>query len=450
MRTSGRGVVVCTAVETAQPAPRAARRRPPGSRTAIALTAVAAAVVAWGLIADAAGVGLGTANPPFFLTRIPAPDPHLLWIVAFIAAVAAAAWLGRSTVPRTGFLVGATGVALAARLALAASRDGVTAWYSVYGLDPEAANEYLPALPALDLGVGTFLDRFAELAPSLPIHPSAHPPGTLLLTDALGISTPEGFAALMIVAGVLAVPLTYVAARRLRMEEGRARGAALLLALSPAAMIYGVTSTDAMFATLGLGAAVLLVGGGAASRIAGMLALAVSSFFSWALLAIGAFAAVLIALREGVARALWVAAGAGVALLAFYGVLYAISGYDPIGFLASASEAYELGISRARPWGYWVLGSPVAFFVALGLPISWYAARALGIGNQIAVALAVIVAVAALLGFSKAETERIWLFMAPLACLAAAAIVPRERLPMVLILLGAQALVTELAMETVW
>jgi hypothetical protein len=131
-------------------------------------------------------------------------------------------------------------------------------------------------------------------------------------------------------------------------------------------------------------------------------------------------------------------------------VLYALTGYDPIGVLASASEAYELGISRARPWAFWVLGSPVAFFIALGLPISWYAARALGIGNAVAVSLAVVVVVAAVLGFSKAETERIWLFLAPLACLAAAAIVPRERLPLVVVLLAAQALLMELTLETIW
>ena len=44
-----------------------------------------------------------------------------------------------------------------------------------------------------------------------------------------------------------------------------------------------------------------------------------------------------------------------------------------------------------------------------------------------AVALAVVVVVAAVAGFTKAETERIWLFLVPLACVAAApAIAPRR------------------------
>lgn len=427
------------------------RPRPGGLRTAIGLSILAAATVAFGLIGDAAGLGLGTPLPPFFATWAPdLSDASLLWLPLFVLALVLALPLSRGVGSPLVFVIAVTGTGLLARLTLAASRDGVDGWYGMFGLDPEAANEYLPALPALDLGLGTFLDRFAELSPSLPIHPSAHPPGTLLLLDGLGIETAEGMAALVVVVGMLAVPLTYLLARRLDYEEGRARAAALLLAFSPAAMIYGVSSADALFMTLGLLAAVGLVAGGAGSRAWGALALAIASFFSWALLAIGAFATLLVAQREGLGRAALLAAAIAAALVAFYLGLYAASGYDPLGVLAAASEAYELGISNARPWTYWVFGSPVAFGVALGLPIAWYAARALGTGNEVAVALVAIVAVAALLGFSKAETERIWLFMAPLACLAAAAIVPRRRLPAVTVLLAAQAVAMELTLETVW
>jgi hypothetical protein len=425
--------------------------RPGGERLAGVLTAVALATVAWGLIGDAAGARLGVPLPPFFATWMPRLDAAAVaWIALLGVCVAAAIPLARGFGGTGLFLVSAAALGLLARLALAASRGGTESWYSVFGADPEAANEYLPALPALDLGLRDFLDRFAEIAPSLPIHPSAHPPGMLLLIDALGIGGPRGFAALVIIAGVASVPLTYVAARRLELGEGRARAAALMLAFSPAAMLYGVASADALFATLGIAAALLLVAGGAATRIGGMVMLAVASFFSWALLAIGAFATVLVAQREGLRAAVWIAGGSAVALIAFYGSLHAISGYDPIGVLSSASEAYELGISNARPWAFWVLGSPVAFFVALGLPISWYAARSLGIGSPIAVSLAVVVCVAALLGFSKAETERIWLFLAPLACLAAAAFVPRRRVSLVIVLLACQAVLTELTVDTIW
>lgn len=422
-----------------------------GERLAGVLAAAALATVAWGLVGDATGATLGTPLPPFFATWMPRLDAAAIaWIALLGACVAAAIPLARGFGGTALFLGSVIALGLLARLALAAARGGTDSWYSVFGLDPEAANEYLPALPALELGLRDFLDRFAEIAPSLPIHASAHPPGTLLLVDALGIEGARGFAAAVIVAGVAAVPLTYVAARRLDLGEGHARAAALMLAFSPAAMIYGVASADALFATLGIAATLLLVAGGVATRLAGMLVLAVASFFSWALLAIGAFAVLLVAQREGMRKAAWIACGSAATLAVFYGLLYAVSGYDPVGVLSSASQAYDLGISNARPWAFWVFGSPVAFFIALGLPISWYAARSLGVGNPVAVSLAVVVCVAALLGFSKAETERIWLFMAPPACLAAAAFVPRQRVPLVIALLAAQALLAELTVETIW
>jgi hypothetical protein len=64
------------------------------------------------------------------------------------------------------------------------------------------------------------------------------------------------------------------------------------------------------------------------------------------------------------------------------------------------------------------------------------------------VAIFTVIAVAAVVGFTKAETERIWLFLAPFVCLAAAA----ERAPLrpLLAALAAQALLYELAFDTVW
>jgi hypothetical protein len=94
-----------------------------------------------------------------------------------------------------------------------------------------------------------------------------------------------------------------------------------------------------------------------------------------------------------------------------------------------------------------VLGSPVAFGVVLGLPIAAYALRARG---PAALAIAAVVAVSATAGFTKAETERIWLFLVPFACIAAAAALPRERLAPVLAALAAQALAIELFFDTIW
>ena len=61
-----------------------------------------------------------------------------------------------------------------------------------------------------------------------------------------------------------------------------------------------------------------------------------------------------------------------------------------------------------------------------------------------------IVLVASLGGFTKAETERIWLFMVPLACAAAAPWLRTARLRAVLAFLAAQVILIELLYETVW
>ena len=88
--------------------------------------------------------------------------------------------------------------------------------------------------------------------------------------------------------------------------------------------------------------------------------------------------------------------------------------------------------------------------MALGLPTAWFAARALGTGNEVAVGLAVIVVVSVAVGLTKAETERIWLFMGPLAAVAAATLVPLRRMPMIVGLLVAQALATQILLDTIW
>ena len=439
-------------VEASAPTPSRSWRELPGTTTALVLTAVALLTVGYGLLAKAAGVNLGVPLPPFFAHWEPQVDPAaIVAIPLFALAVAAAVRLARAEVGAGAFVVAIFAVTLLARLSVSAARDGTEGFSAMFGSSPEAANEYLPALPALhSLGLHDFLDRFAEISPTLPIHPSAHPPGTLLLLDALGIDTAEGMAWLVILVGALAVPLTYWLARGLGVADDRSRAAALLLALSPSALLYGVTSTDSLFATLGMVSACLLVGSGALRRIAGALALAAAAFFSWALLALGAFAVVATAVKDGLRSALALALVAGVVLVAVYAALYAATGFDPVGAIRAAGEAYDLGISNARPYLYWLFGSPVAFVVALGLPTAWYAARALGTANAAAVGLAAIIIVSVLVGLTKAETERIWLFMGPPAAVAAASMVPLRRMPLILGLLAAQALACSLLLFTIW
>jgi hypothetical protein len=291
--------------------------------------------------------------------------------------------------------------------------------------------------------VRSFLDRFAEVAPSLPTHPSALPPGLLLLVDLIGVHTPAGMAALQIAGGALALPLVYVLGRRL-LEEGPARVATLLFAFSPAVMTYGVTSSDALYVTAGLAAAVGLTGRSVVARAGGACLLVLCSFLSYSLLAVGAWAVLVALRRDGWWRAAALGAMCAAALAVFYAALWALTGFDILGTLRSADLVYRLGPYFGRPYWYWLIGSPAAWLFAMGLPVTWYAARSLGAGHPTAVALALVVLVAAVGGYTKAETERIWMFLIPLACVAAAAVLPRHRLVAVLVLLSTQAFLVEL------
>ncbi|MBA2505390.1 MAG: hypothetical protein H0V29_05525, partial [Thermoleophilaceae bacterium] len=343
-----------------------------------------------------------------------------------------------------------TVLALALRLALGVARAGPDGLHQVFGDSWEAGNEYLPSLPAVEVGgLGWFLDRFAELVPVLPVHSAGHPPGIFVVLHTLGISSSEGMAALVIAASALTAPLTFALART-QLEERPARVAAVLFAFAPVAVLYGAASADALFAAVSTAAAALLLAKPLLARAAGTVALAVASFFNWALLGIGAWVVFVAWAREGLRRALLLGAACGVVLVAFYAGLYAVSGFDPLGTVNATGEVYRVSLARIRPYEFWLFGSPTAFLVALGLPITWYAARAASERQATALALAALLIISAVLGFTKAETERIYLFMVPLACVAAAAVIPRERLEPVLWLLAAQALGAELLFATVW
>jgi methylthioxylose transferase len=403
----------------------------------------AAAVIVVGSVWDAP---LGVTNPPFVARYDPHVDPlAAVMVLCFAGAVVLAP---RLLIARA-FGLWAFAMTLVLRLALAAAGGagvGITAWWEVF--DParsyEAANEYLPALGGLEWGPRFFLDRFAETVPAYPVHVAGHPPGLLLTLHTLGITSPGGMAALCIGVGALSVPLTYRLGREL-LDERRARIAALLLAFAPGAMIFGATSADAVYLTLGLLAAWPLASRSWRARAVGAVALAVASFFAWSLLAVGAWAAIVTLRREGRRAALALSALCAAALLAFYALLYGATGFDPLGTLRATEDVYRAGIASMRPYWYWLLGSPTAFLVVLGLPITWYALRA---RHTLALAIFAVIAFAAVMGFTKAETERIWLFFAPFVCLAAAS----RDIPLrpVLVLLAVQAMAWELAFDTVW
>lgn len=433
--------------------PRLVPRPRPRPRAAYAIAAAGTATIATGLAAHYLfDRELGSPSPPFFLFWNPLASPAwvLLALGAFaVALLAARPLLHPTALSPAAFALDALALTLGLRLALAAARSGPAAWDAVYANTLEGQNEYLPALPVFAHGVRAFLDRFAEVAPSLPTHPSAHPPGLLLTMHALGIHTAAALATLTIGVGALATPLLYTLARSL-LDEREARLAALLFAFSPSSLLYGATSTDALYVTLGLAAAATLLAHRRLARAAGPPLLALASFFSYPLLALGAWSVLVAWRRDGLAAGVRLAAACALTVIAAYTLLFALTGYDPLGSLRAANEVYRLGVYYTRPYAYWLFGSPAAWLAAMGLPLAWYALRALSTREITALALAAIVAASALLGYSKAETERIWLFLVPLACVAAARVMPGRRTNAVLALLSIQALAVELLFDSVW
>jgi methylthioxylose transferase len=409
-----------------------------------ALAAIATVVVGVGL--DLSGTQLGVPHPPFIGAW--GPRANVLLVVAVPCFAGAVALVPSLLKARAGVFAAALfAITLILRVALSVARGGTHRLDSslFVGVRGEGKNEYLPSLAAFDYGPRFFLDRFAELVPSLPVHSAGHPPGLLLVMHYLGLDTSPKLAAFIIVVGAISAPLTYVLAKRVFEDEAIARVAGVLAVFAPALLHFGATSADAVYLTLGLLAAITLLG---RRPWLGALVLAVVSLFAWSLLAVAAWAAVLILARDGLRPAIRFAALTGIILLAFHALFALATGFDPLGTLHATSRVYEVGIASRRPYAYWLFGSPTAFLLILGAPIFWLALKSLANRSPEALAIAAVIAFSCVLGFTKAETERIWLFYVPLVILAAAPLVRRPQL--LAGALAAQAVIYELLFDTLW
>jgi len=449
----------------------------------LAVAAVCGLTVLVGWIARASGVVWGTPLQPFLGTV--GIDVKWAWALPALVVLGLCAWQAvRIAAPGNGspraFVLWALGLALVSRLALNTVRLGPAGWTDMFAGSPEAKNEYLPALAATRDGLGLFLDRFAEWLPALPVHTAGHPPGLITTMVALGIDDAAGLSALIIGVGVLTAPLTYWIGRELA-DEAAARLATVLWIFAPSALLYGASAADALFATLGMGAAAVLVlrrptrdagaraadhaGAGrrtgrasrdpveALRRLAlplGAALLAVASFFAWSLLGMAAFAAFVVWGRDGLRRAVVLGAACACALVAFYAGLWTLTGYDVIATLRRVEEVYSFSVASVRPYAFWLFGSPAAFLIGAGLPVLWYAALAVQRHRRGAVAIAGVIVIASVLGFTKAETERIWLSFLPLVCLAAATVLPRRWIAPAVAVMVAQAYLTQMFVYTVW
>jgi hypothetical protein len=372
--------------------------------------------------------------------------------VVALGAAARARWVMARIRGRLHFGAILYATSLAVGLAVNAARRGPAGWSHVFDLSRhgsfEASREYLPALAQLHRGVHYYVEHFASLLPDLPTHTKGNPPGPVVAMHLLGITTAGRLAAVCIAAGALSAPLAYLLGRELGGER-RGRLAGVLMVFSPAPVLFGVTSLDAVFTALGTATAWLLVSPCTRRRGLGCALAAIASFFSWVLLAIPVWAVLVTLRREGARTAARLAGGAvGAILLLSAGLAIGLD-YDPVGILRALTRIYGEGAAAHRPYVFWLFGSPAAWTAMLGLPIAWAAARALAAGDPAALALGALIVVSTVAGFTKGETERIWLPFVPLACVTAAAI-PIGRLQALLGALAVQALAIEVLFGTVW
>jgi hypothetical protein len=415
------------------------------------VTAVVAVTVAVGLIAQESGVDWGAPLQPLTLFWDPVWSG---WLAAAVIGLGLSLVAGFALY-RAGWNVwvysaALFGLALFSRLALNLARMGPEAWYLPNVVRPASSGrlEYLAAMRELRMGIGPFLDRFAELVPTLPLHVAGHPPGLVLLLDVSGLDSAEAMSALTITVGAAATPLLYLLGRRL-FDEQTARVAALLSVFVPTALVYGATTADALFATLALLSAYFLLSLRRSEVLLGAALVPVAAFFSYALPVVAGWAGIVRWRRDGLRSMLFAALACGAALVVFFGLLALLTGFDVLASIQATHERYFKGVASIRPYAFYFFGSPAAFLVMLG-PVAWYASRSLGSREITALALAAAIFVTVLVGYTKAETERIWIFLVPMACLAAARALPERHLRPILIVLAAQAIAIEVLFYTMW
>ena len=187
----------------------------------IVICAAAVTVVAGLLIRHLHG-GLGTATPPFVMVWGPRLQPlALVSVAAAVLAIVLAPRLVGATDRPASFAARVVALALVLGLALNAARTGTHGWDAIFDTGPAARSRpgtsTCPGCRRSATGTRFFLDRFAELVPSLPVNVAGHPPGLLLFAarvrpDDRGPRSPRCASA----PRRAAAPLTYALGSRAR------------------------------------------------------------------------------------------------------------------------------------------------------------------------------------------------------------------------------------------
>ena len=317
-------------------------------------------------------------------------------------------------------------------------------------------------------GVGEFLRTYVERLHLYGVHTQTHPPGAVLflyfVKCAFGPGVQSAAWAAVIVTATAVIPF-YLLARDLGGER-MAAAAVAIYSLVPSLVLFGATSMDGVFLVPLMWSMFLMqrmiVKPRIANALAAAIALTVSLMMSYVTVCVGVMMAIYGLLE--VRRRPWTRAGAGLAcgllIVCFLWLIYLASGFNYVRcFEASRYFDHYLMHTFGLSLGRYLdisFANLVAFLIGMGLPVVvlwWEEFRHL---DKFGVAGCV-----AIVGFSFAklftrETERIWLFFAPVAILAAANAIVRsganERrvLNWAMGLLFVQTWVFQLLLYTIW
>ena len=209
-----------------------------------------------------------------------------------------------------GFAAATFGLTLATRLALNVFRGGPGALDQVFVVGPhgEGRTEFLPALPFLDGGVGHFLSHFTDDQPEA-ADPGAGPPAGPAARDPLPRHRHRRRARRADDRRRRAGDPAPLPARPRARRRGRgARPRPSSSSSSPPRCSTARPRPTRSSPPSASSPRSACSPGGRASRVLGAGALALAAFFSYALLAVGAWAALVRWRREGIGAALRLAA----------------------------------------------------------------------------------------------------------------------------------------------
>lgn len=342
-------------------------------------------------------------------------------------------------------------------------------------------SDYIGAVERIE-SPRTFLADYPRLMPELPLHCRSHPPGgPLLLWLVAQLFGPGPIAASLatIFLASLAVPAVYLLAAEV-LPEAAARLAAALFALAPNVVCYSATCMDAVFMVPLVWSFFFLFRGRRASPlangIAGGLATSLAALMTFSASFVALWAAVLLVLTGLLDRARLrnvastLAAAAATAAL-FYGLLYALSGYEPLAVLRQAFAGQDevmkgRGHSSPRQSAHFAIANMAAFLFCSGLPIVWlwlrqtareFRGATSSAARWLLLSFGLTLLLIDLAPLYTLETERIWIFLVGfLAIGAAARLAQTERLaasPLVLATLAieaAQTVLMEVLFEWRW